>query len=249
MHKLLWAFAASLFPLSQLSAETDGLDCSPYRVGGTAISEMKVSQFHLRGEITEPRLLPITWPIESRIFRPTVVDGRAVEDPNENGMSFRISLRSGGPLFIADLHSVQLNISISGADKLPIHSRLGRYGGRRTSKPHFEKNADGSTFIASDGYEFSGLALDGGWKGIFYPNARPGYNDGRDVFAKWNSSNEIDAILYCNSPDRYPTPTCELAIKEEPVFAKTRFFRTELGDVQQIESRTREFTKCLLEGS
>ena len=224
-------------------AQAEPLDCTDYRGGPngqTAISDIWVSTFHQRGDVNAPkRRHSLRWPKMGIYFPPVLQDG---EFSVENRMLFSIDIHSGRPRYDRGLNDNTLMISVDGVDHYPIYSKMGTVGGLRTRNLLYQE--DGTTYHSSEGYEFTGRALPGGWQGLQYENSRRPDNN---VFARWNTEGEVAAVLACSKPDKAPNPQCDLRIKEEPLFAQVDFDADFLGDLALIERRAREFTRCLLQ--
>ena len=235
--------ASALAACLMLAAPAAAVDCGPYRVGETVVSEIPVSTFHHRGEIALPRHMEVRWPREARVLGPSVVDGRAVETDDDQG--FVISIDTGAPFTGSGLDPDELKIRTRAVDHYPVYSRLGQYGGLSLSQAPLLQRPDGTTYHSSEGYERTGQTLPGGWIGVRYPDPPPGgYR--ADLFARWNDDGEIDAVLNCGTERDYPNPSCDLEIKEEPISVRGNFDRDRLPDLPLIERRLREFALCMM---
>ena len=223
-----------------LAAPAAALDCAPYRVGETVVSEIPVSTFYHRGEIAPPRHMKVRWPRDARVLVPSVVDGRAVETNDDQG--FVISIDTDAPFEGGGLDPDKLKIRTRAVDHNPVYSRLGRLGGMSIGRDLLRR-PDGTTYHSSEGYERTGQTLPGGRVGVRYPDSQLGA--GRDDhFARWNDDGEIDAELRCKTERDYPNPSCDLEIKEEPISVRGNFDRDRLPDLPLIERRLREFALC-----
>ena len=234
--------ASALAACLVLAAPAVALDCAPYRVGETVVSEIPVSTFHHRGEIAPPRHMEVRWPREARVLGPSVVDGRAVETDGDQG--FVISIDTGAPFTGSGLDPDELKIGTRGVDYYPVYSKLGFYGGAPSQKRALLQRPDGTTYHSSEGYERTGQTLPGGWIGVRYPDAQLGA-DRNDLFARWNDTGEIDAVLRCKTERNYPNPSCDIEVKEEPLLVTGNFDRDRLPDLPLIERRLREFALCM----
>ena len=228
-----------------LATPAAALDCAPYRVGETVVSEIPVSTFHHRGEIAPPRHMEVRWPREARVLGPSVVDGRAVETDDDQG--FVISIDTGAPFTGDGLDLDDLHIGTGAVDHYPVYSRLGHLGGQSIGRDLLRR-PDGTTYHSSEGYERTGQSLPGGWTGVRY---RDGHFLARrdDLFARWNDVGEIDAVLRCKTERDYPNPSCDLVVKEEPIIVRGNFDRDRLPDLPLIERRLREFALCMMAAS
>ncbi|SFI65507.1 hypothetical protein [Celeribacter neptunius] len=246
LHRAGALFGLAMTLSSPLTAEE--LDCSPYRVGEIVTSDLQVSTFHHHGIIAPPRWITLHWPRNGRIFGPKVVDGKATEtDPD---MGFQILIDTGEPKRLAPVHPDQLNVAIRAVDYYPVYSMLGLYAGMPMGKRELLTNQNGTTYYSSEGYEFTGETLLQGWRGVEYSDPRPTTHDEfyvHTITPKALSPENVDAVLACSSAEKSLNPSCKIIIKEEPLFATTGFDRDRLGDLDLIERRTRDFTKCLME--
>ena len=225
-----------------LAAPAAAFDCAPYRVGETVVSEIPVSTFHHRGEIAPPRHMEVRWPREARVLGPSVIDGRAVETDDDQG--FVISIDTGAPFTGSGLDPDELKIRTRAVDHYPVYSRLARLGGMSIGR-ELLRRPDGTTYHSSEGYERTGQTLPGGWIGVRYLNAQLGA--GRDdLFARWNDTGEIDAVLRCKTERNYPNPSCDIEVKEEPLLVTGNFDRDRLPDLPLIDRRLREFALCMM---
>ncbi|MEM8977878.1 MAG: hypothetical protein AAGD04_00180 [Pseudomonadota bacterium] len=208
------------------------------------MSEMKVSTFHHRGEIAEPRWMPIRWPIKSRIFAPKVTNGRAVEDPIETWMTFYVALPDGRPFRTTEIHPDRVNVTISAVDFYPLHSKLPSLAGVFDNLP-LQRTAQGTTFRDSNGFKFNDLTIGEDWRGVYYDLSSEIHRAEWDIFARWNENDEIDGILKCGSVDVFAFPSCTLHKKHEPIFLEARFDRDVLNRLNEVELILDTAARCL----
>lgn len=69
-----------------------------------------------------------------------------------------------------------------------------------------------------------------------------------DVYLAFNTRNEIDKILRCDSPNLAPLPQCNLYQRSEHFTYDVGFDRQKIGSLVQIENQARRFVDCLTQG-